>query len=73
MNNITAVYFVRHAVPNYNNHDDMTRELTVQGLRDRKLVTDFLLDKNIDVVLSSPYKRAVDTIKEFADVKKLQI
>lgn len=73
MNNITGVYFVRHAVPNYNNHDDMTRELTAQGLRDRKLVTDFLLDKNIDVALSSPYKRAVDTIKEFADVKKLQI
>lgn len=73
MNNITGVYFVRHAAPNYNNHDDMTRELTAQGLRDRKLVTDFLLDKNIDVALSSPYKRAVDTIKEFADVKKLQI
>lgn len=73
MNNITAVYFVRHAAPNYNNHDDMTRELTVQGLRDRKLVTDFLSDKNIYVALSSPYKRAVDTIKEFADLKKLQI
>ena len=73
MDNITAVYFVRHAAPNYNNHDDMTRELTAYGLRDRKLVTDFLLDKNIDVALSSPYKRAVDTIKEFTDVKKLQI
>lgn len=73
MNNITAVYFVRHAVPNYNNHDDMSRELTEQGLRDRNLVTDFLSDKNVDVVLSSPYKRAVDTVKEFADFKKLQI
>lgn len=70
---LTNVYFVRHAAPNYNNHDDMTRELTKQGLRDRKLVTDFLSDKNINVALSSPYKRAVDTIKEFADIKKLQI
>lgn len=73
MNNITDVYFVRHAAPNYNNHDDMSRELTEQGLRDRKLVTDFLSDKNISVALSSPYKRAVDTIKEFADVYNLQI
>lgn len=73
MNNITTVYFVRHAISNYNNHDDMFRELTEQGLRDRKLVTDFLSDKNISVALSSPYKRAVDTIKEFADVNNLQI
>lgn len=73
MNNITTVYFVRHAIPNYNNHDDMFRELTEQGLRDRKLVTNFLSDKNISVALSSPYKRAVDTIKEFADVYNLQI
>lgn len=73
MNNITTVYFVRHAAPNYNNHDDMNRELTVQGLHDRRLVTDFLSDKNIDVALSSPYKRAVDTIKEYADIKKLPI
>lgn len=69
----TSVYFVRHALSNCNDHNDMTRELTEQGLRDRKLVTDFLSDKNIDVVLSSPYKRSVDTVKEFAYVNKLQI
>ncbi len=73
MNNITVVYFVRHAQSNFDNHDDLTRELTVQGFRDRKLVTDFLSDKNIDVALSSPYKRAVDTIKEFTDIKNLPI
>ena len=25
---MTNVYFVRHAQPNYENHDDLTRELT---------------------------------------------
>ncbi|SHO51528.1 hypothetical protein SAMN02745217_03242 [Anaerocolumna xylanovorans DSM 12503] len=25
---MTVVYFVRHAEPNYNNHNDETRELT---------------------------------------------
>lgn len=64
---MTNVYFVRHAQPNYENHDDLTRELTEKGLRDRKLVTDFLRDKEICAVFSSPYKRSVDTVKEFAD------
>lgn len=66
---MTNVYFVRHAQPNYENHDDMTRELTEKGLRDRKAVTAFLMDKDIDAVLSSPYRRSVDTVKEFADAK----
>lgn len=64
---MTKVYFVRHAEPNYNNHDDLTRELTEKGLRDRELVTEFLADKEIDVVLSSPFKRAYDTVKHLAD------
>ena len=64
---MTHIYFVRHAEPNYNNHDDLSRELTPKGSQDRKLVTDFLSDKKIDVVISSPYKRAVDTVKDFAD------
>ncbi len=32
-------------------------------------VTQFLSDKNISTVLSSPHKRAVDTIAHFADSK----
>ena len=64
---MTTVFFVRHAEPNYDNHNDMIRELSSKGLQDRKRVTDFLAKKKIDVVLSSPYKRAVDTIKDFAD------
>lgn len=64
---MTTVYFVRHAEPNYNNHNDMLRELSPKGMEDRKLVTDFLADKQVEVVLSSPYKRAVDTVKDFAD------
>ena len=70
---MTVVYFVRHAQPNYENHDDRTRELTAKGLEDRKLVTEFLRDKQVDAVLSSPYKRAVDTVKEFADAYDFSI
>lgn len=70
---MTRIYFVRHAQPNYDNHDDFFRELTKKGMEDRKLVTEFLKDKNIDVVLSSPYRRAVDTVRHFADKHSLQI
>ena len=70
---MTTVYFVRHAEPNYNNHDDRERELTEKGLQDRTLVTKFLADKGVDVVLSSPYKRSVDTILDFARKNRLEI
>lgn len=70
---MTNIYFVRHAEPNYNNHDDMTRELSPKGMKDRELVTVFLRNKHVDVVLSSPYKRAVDTVADFAYVHDLTI
>lgn len=38
---MTTVFFVRHAEPNYDNHNDMLRELSSKGLQDRKRVTDF--------------------------------
>lgn len=70
---LTTVFYVRHAEPNYHNHDDAARELSSKGLNDRKLVTQFLKEKNIDIVVSSPFKRAIDTIKDFADSAGLDI
>ncbi len=70
---MTTLYFVRHCQPNYHNVDDMTRELTAKGLADRPKVTAFFEDKSIDLVLSSPFKRAVDTVSEFAEKKGLAI
>lgn len=70
---MTTIYFVRHAESNYKNHEDAARELTAKGLEDRKLVSGYLSDKNIDVVLSSPYKRAIDTVKHFAERNQLTV
>lgn len=64
---MTTVYFVRHAEPDYKNHNDMERPLTLKGKEDSKLVTDYLKEKEIEIVLSSPYVRAVQTVKDFAD------
>lgn len=70
---MTTVFFVRHAAPNLMNHDDLTRELSAKGLRDRLLVTEFLQTKRIDFVFSSPYRRAVETISDFAEKRRLEI
>ena len=70
---MTILYFVRHAEPNYLNHDDLSRELTEKGLRDSKPVTRFLSDKDVDIVFSGSYKRAVDTIRDFSESKGLEI
>ena len=70
---MTVIYFIRHAEPNYENHNDEMRELSRKGMADREIVTEFLSDKNIDIVLSSPYKRSIDTVKHFADKYGLQV
>ena len=70
---MTNVYFIRHAQPNYDNHDDLLRELSEKGLADRALVTKYLSDKQISAVLSSPYKRAIDTVLPFAESQGLKV
>ena len=70
---MTTVYFIRHTQPDYNIHEDLIRPLSEKGLNDRLLVTEFLMDKEINVILSSPYKRAVDTVSDFAERKNLSV
>ncbi len=70
---MNKVYFVRHAKPDFNVHDDFNRPLSEEGINDSKKVTEFLKDKNITKIFSSPYKRSVDTIKDFADFNNLSI
>ena len=72
-NKLTRVYFVRHCQPNNQNPDEPARELTENGMRDRALVTAFLADKQVDAVLASPYKRAVDTVAHYADAHGMDI
>lgn len=63
---MTHIYFVRHAQPNYENHDDFSRELSPKGLEDRALAARYLQSKGVDAVLSSPYRRAMDTVAPLA-------
>ncbi len=64
---MTKLYFVRHAQSDYSNHDERLRPLSEKGLNDRELVSRFLRDKNISVLLSSPYRRSMETLRPFAE------
>ena len=65
MSNFTNIIFVRHAQSQYG-EDDRIRPLTEIGLKSREVVVETLKDRHIDVFLSSPYKRSVDTIQTTA-------
>jgi len=69
----TTLYLIRHAEPDRQNHDDLTRALTEKGRRDTALVTACLTGKRIAAVYSSPYRRALDTVRPFAEQAGLTI
>ena len=68
-----AIYFVRHAESDFRVHDDFSRPLTEDGVKNSLLVTNYLKDKDINYIYSSPYIRAVDTIKSLADELNISI
>ncbi len=70
---MTKIYFIRHAKPDYTNHDDHARPLTEEGREDCKKVTEFLSDKHITKAFSSPYIRSIDTIKDYTQKAGLKI
>jgi len=63
----TRVYFVRHAQSDLSVRDDLRRPLTNKGIEDSHKVTNALMGKNITAIYSSPFKRAIDTIRNFAE------
>ncbi|WP_020615498.1 histidine phosphatase family protein [Paenibacillus daejeonensis] len=58
----TTLYFVRHAASVYVEGNERGRGLTEQGQRDASIVRQLLSTVIIDVFVSSPYQRAVDTL-----------
>ena len=68
-----AIYFVRHAESDFRVHDDFLRPLTEDGVKNSLLVTNYLKDKDINYIYSSPYIRAVDTVKSLADELNISI
>ena len=61
----TNIYLVRHAHSTYT-PDELTRPLSEKGFRDAKIISKILLNEDIDYVLASPYKRAIQTVEGIA-------
>lgn len=70
---MTTIYYVRHAQPDLRIHDDLTRPLTEKGNADSGRIRVFFRNRQVDMVFSSPYRRALDTIRPVAEEKGLQI
>ncbi|MGM0792055.1 MAG: histidine phosphatase family protein [Bacillota bacterium] len=63
----TNLYFVRHAHSTYT-PDELARPLSSRGFADAERITGILEKENIDIVISSPYRRAVQTVEGVAKV-----
>ena len=63
---MTTLYFVRHAHSTYT-ADEWTRPLSEKGKGDVPQITNILSEEAIDLVVSSPYKRAIQTVQGIAD------
>jgi 2,3-bisphosphoglycerate-dependent phosphoglycerate mutase len=62
----TNLYFVRHAHSRYT-PEELTRPLSAKGFDDAGVVAEKLSGENLDVFISSPYLRALQTIQGAAD------
>lgn len=69
---MTHIYFIRHAHSTYTK-EERERPLSEKGWEGANTVTNLLKDEEIDVVLSSPYKRAIQTVEGVAEHFELPI
>ncbi|MCM1988239.1 histidine phosphatase family protein [Oceanirhabdus seepicola] len=72
MGEYTELIMVRHAKVEYT-PEDKERALSKEGEEQRNDVLNILKSKEIDVIYSSPYKRAIDTIKLYAEYREFEI
>lgn len=70
---LTTVLMIRHAESPFVLGEERTRALSVKGELDAKKITDLIASTNIDMIVSSPYKRAMQTIEGIANKKNIEI
>ncbi|QCR31182.1 histidine phosphatase family protein [Lysinibacillus sp. SGAir0095] len=69
---LTNLYFVRHAHSIYT-PDELRRPLSEKGCIDAEKIRQALENENIDIVISSPYKRAIQTVEGIANVINMEV
>jgi 2,3-bisphosphoglycerate-dependent phosphoglycerate mutase len=69
----TAIYMIRHAKSPFVFGQERKRRLSQQGEIDAKKVTAIMNTKKIDLIVSSPYMRALQTIEGIANTKDIEV
>ncbi|MDQ0227297.1 histidine phosphatase family protein [Metabacillus niabensis] len=62
----TNIYLVRHAHSTYT-PDELGRPLSAKGLADAERISNILWKEKVDQIISSPYKRAIQTVEGIAN------
>ncbi|MFC5528304.1 histidine phosphatase family protein [Cohnella yongneupensis] len=70
---MTTIYMVRHAESPYTEGTERTRGLTLDGKKKAQEITKLLKDEGIDVIVSSPYARAMLTVEGLAQELNVEI
>ena len=70
---MTTVYFIRHAQSDRFVHDDRTRPLTAEGIKDTSKITAVLENSGISHIISSPYTRTIQTVSDLSEKLGLEI
>ncbi|NBD25404.1 histidine phosphatase family protein [Paenibacillus glycinis] len=65
-----TIYLIRHCKAKGQEPD---AELTLEGVAQAKSLSLFLLDKQIELIISSPFLRAVHSIKPFSELTNLSV
>ena len=69
----TIIYMVRHAESPYTEGNERTRGLTLEGKKNAGKITELLKDEGINIIISSPYARAILTVEGLAEALELDI
>lgn len=67
------IYFVRHSLRDFTIREDREVPLTVEGLDLAKELKPYFVDKDISIIFSSPYLRAIQTIEPTAELLNINI
>jgi len=70
---VTEIYFVRHAESDFLVTDEQRRPLTPKGVSDLEKLVKLFRTYTIATIYSSPYTRAIQTVKPIAEVKGLMV
>lgn len=69
----STLYFIRHARPDETILEEDIRPLTDQGLNSAIELIKWFDDKSIEKIISSPYKRAIQTVSPIAEYFGIEI